>query len=191
VHLTSLVTHGGGATVGQAATADKGGEAAAARRLISTAAVAGSVITFDALHTAAATAQAVIDAEAWWLFCVKGNTPTLLENVAALLTGPNDDYTAAGRFHEHISRGHGRIEYRSIRTAAVPEGADLGLPGAAQVFRILRRSKDLDTEHGWLRKETAWGATALPETIAGPADLAAYARGHWSVEMNESDCTYG
>lgn len=194
IHLTSLVTHIGGATVAQCSTAGKGGEAAAARKLIRTAAVAGSVVTFDALHTAAATAQAVIDAEAWWMFCVKGNTPTLLENVAALLNGPNDDYITAGCFHEATSRGHGRVEYRSIRTTAVPDGADLHLPGAAQVFRILRRSKDLATGSGWLRKETVWGATALPAAIAGPAELATYARGHWSVENKAHyvrDVTFG
>jgi predicted transposase YbfD/YdcC len=194
VHLTSLVTHAGGVTVAQRPTSGKGGEAAAARVLIAAADLAGSVVTFDALHTCAATAQAVIEAKAWWMFCVKGNTPTLLEHVTALLTGPNDDYAAAGRFLQAHNRGHGRIEYRSIRTADIPDGTDLGLPGAAQVFRILRRTKDLHTEHGWLRKEHVWGATALPATLAGPADLAVYARGHWSVENKSHyvrDVTFG
>lgn len=168
----------------------KGGEAAAARRLIGTAAVAGSVVTFDALHTAAATARAVIDGEAWRLFCVKGNSPT---HPVGERRGPahrlNDDYTAAGRFHEHVSRGHAAS---STARSAVPERVGLGLP--AQVFRILRRSKDLDTEDGWPRKETAWSATALPEAIAGLADLAAYARGHWSVDNKihyVRDVTFG
>jgi hypothetical protein len=92
VRLTSLVTHTAGAAVAQAATAGKGGEAAVARALISGADLAGSVITFDALRTLAATVKAVTDADAYWMFCVKGNTPTLLEHVAALLTGPNADY---------------------------------------------------------------------------------------------------
>ncbi len=186
VHLTSMVRHDNGATAAQIQTTAKlgeGGEGAAARSLVNSTSVAGAVLTFDALHTGAATAQTVIDAEAFYLFCVKGNTPKLFAAVTAALNGPNSDYIADGRYHEAGNRGHGRVEYRSIRTAPVTESCGIDLPGAAQVFRILRRTRSIGYGGGgWQHKEHVWGVTALPAELAGPVDLARYVRGHWSVE---------
>lgn len=71
-------------------------------------------------------------------------------------------------------------EREACRAARTPAATGRG-------FRILRRSKDTGTEHGWLRHESAWGATALPTGLAGPADLAAFTRGRWSVENKSHD----
>lgn len=200
VNPTSMVRHDNGATAGQVQTAVKlgaGGEGAAARSPPRTADVAGAVITFDALHTGTATAQAVTDAEAFYLFCVKGDTPKLLEAVAVELNGPNSDHIADGRYHEAFNQGHGRVEFRSIRTAPVGDGRGIELPGAAQVFRIPRRTQSIAYDRdslGWEHKETVWGITALPAHLAGRAELAAYARGHWAVENSSHyvrDVTFG
>src|SRR5262249_45732631 len=81
-------------------------------------------------------------------------------------------------YFSQSTTGHGRVESREIRVASA-EGIDF--PHAAQVFQIIRRSKKLRSR-SWERKEVVFGVTALSADQAGPADLAGYAKDHWSVE---------
>jgi predicted transposase YbfD/YdcC len=61
-------------------------------------------------------------------------------------------------------------------------------------MHIVRRSKDTSTPEDWNHKEHVYAITNLPADLAGPADLAKYARGHWSVENSSHyvrDVTFG
>jgi predicted transposase YbfD/YdcC len=104
--------------------------------------------------------------------------PNLLAAVAARFTQPNCFFQDAGQYFSQTTTGHGRSESREIRVASA-EGIDF--PHAAQVFQIIRRSKTPNAP-AWQRKEVVFGITALSARRAGPADLAGYARNHWSVE---------
>jgi predicted transposase YbfD/YdcC len=139
----------------------------------------GQVVTLDALHTQAETARCLAgDKRAHYLMIVKGNQPSLLAAVAAALAGPDGGFAGASWTDE--GKGHGRRERRSIRVAPA-DGIDW--PHAAQVFRIRR---DSGPTHGsWEHKEIAYGITSLPADLAGPRNLAIYARQHWEIENRE------
>ena len=148
----------------------------------------GTVVTADALHTQAETARYLVeDKQAHYLMIIKGNQPSLLAAVTEALAGPDADFAETTWTEE--SKGHGRRERRSIRTAPA---AGISWPHAAQVLRIRRDSGP--TSGPWTRKEIAYGITSLPEDLAGPRHLATYARRHWAIENREHyvrDKTFG
>ncbi|MFK0297426.1 ISAs1 family transposase, partial [Streptomyces sp. NPDC090442] len=75
-------------------------------------------------------------------------------------------------------RGHGRREHRAVLAVSVPAG--LGFPYAAQALRCRRTIRRLDGRI--VHTETVYGITSLKPHQAGPTQLAAYLRGHWSIE---------
>ena len=87
-------------------------------------------------------------------------------------------------------RGHGRVERRRIRAAAVDDAL---FPGARQVFRLRRDVGGLDGI--WDTKEIIHGITSLPADLASPAHLNHYQRQHWTVEnrlhWDSGDVTFG
>jgi hypothetical protein len=108
------------------------------------------------------------------------NQPSLYAQVKNL---PWRHIGAGDRQHH---RGHGRDEYRTIKTATVAAG--LAFPHAAQAIAITRRVRPLPT--GKWRTVTAYGITSLTVTQATPADLNRWIRGHWRIENCSADCTY-
>lgn len=80
-------------------------------------------------------------------------------------------------------RKHGRREERTI-TVLVSCRADLptylGFAGAAQVFRLVRRTWQCKT--GRPHEQVIWGVTSLSAQQATPARLLALVRGHWRIE---------
>lgn len=81
--------------------------------------------------------------------------------------------------HTEKSKGHGRIEKRTIETStALNEYTSF--PYVAQVFRIKRITTDLQGDNK--REEIAYGITSLPESEADPKRLLALNQGHWGIE---------
>jgi len=146
--------------------------------------LAGWVISADALHTQRKLAALICeDLLAHYVFTVKGNQPGLL---AAL-----EQLTWAGaRRHAASGKGHGRRETRSHLLIDAPESIKALFPHAAQVARVIRtRTVTRWTGNGkkWVRvtktsTETVYLVTSLTAREAGPQHVAAYIRGHWSVE---------
>ena len=180
VNLLSVTSHATGDTLAQHEIAAKTNEIPELAVLLAGFDLAGAILTVDALHTQRETARMIAeDHHGFYLMTVKSNQPKLRAAIAARFGAPNSDFQAEGRYHLAENRGHGRVEQRQIRTATA-DGIDF--PYAAQIAHITRRTRKLDTEHGWNHKEHVYAITNLPAHLAGPADLAQAARGHWSVE---------
>lgn len=79
--------------------------------------------------------------------------------------------------HRDDARGHGRHEQRPAQVATVD---GLLFPHARQVLRIQRRRR-LYGAKKW-SSETVYAITDPPAEQATAADVAACARGHWTVE---------
>jgi predicted transposase YbfD/YdcC len=134
--------------------------------------LAGTVVTADALHTHAGTAELLVTGkQAHYLFCVKANQPTLLDRCARLAWHrmPVLDRTR--------DRAHGRVELRTLKAVSV---GGFGLPHAAQVVQVTRKTRDLGTRR-W-RTVTVYAITSLIHAQASPARLADLLRGHWTME---------
>jgi predicted transposase YbfD/YdcC len=186
VFLVGAIEHARGAVLGQRQVPSKRGEGVAARDLLTGLNVPGMVWTLDALHTTKATARLITrDLHGHYVLIIKGNQPIARATAAALLAGPDREWTEATASED--DRGHGRVERRTIRVAPADDAL---FPGAAQAFRLRRDTGGLDgvMEH----KEIVYGITSLPADLAAPAHLNYYERQHWVVENRlhwVRDCT--
>jgi len=75
-------------------------------------------------------------------------------------------------------RGHGREELRTLKVVTVTSG--LPFSHAVQAMQIKRQVREGSA--GRWRSVTVYAITDLAAWQAPPADLAAWIRGHWSIE---------
>jgi predicted transposase YbfD/YdcC len=98
-------------SVGQRAVAPGENEITAARALLATLTLDGALVTGDAIHAQAETAQLVIDRGGDYLFALKANRPAMLAEVAAFFADPPEVLAV----HETTDADHGRLETRRHR----------------------------------------------------------------------------
>jgi hypothetical protein len=99
---------------------------------------------------------------------VKGNMPTLYRQLKKLPWARIPAVSA-------VSTGHGRRARRTIKVALAP--AWIEFAGAAQVAQVRRTV----TKKGRKTVEVAYLITSARD--ADPATLAAWNRGHWTIEV--------
>lgn len=78
-----------------------------------------------------------------------------------------------------VSKGHGRLEQRSIRVSADLAGYSL-LPGLAQVAEVRTQVTSLST--GETSSRLRYLVTSLTPDRASPQRILALSRGHWGIE---------
>ena len=136
--------------------------------------IAGLDITADALLTQRDLANYLVARGAHYHFSVKGNQPTLQEDIGLLF-----EHRAAAHYTELSPADHGRIETRRIWCSSRLNDY-LEFPHVGQVFLIEREV--IDKKSGCQRSEVALGVTSRTSDQAGPAELLRINRGHWSIE---------
>lgn len=82
------------------------------------------------------------------------------------------------RVASQTSKGHGRVERRTITTTAWLNEYLSDWPGVAQVFRLERQRR----AKGKTTVEVVYGITSLGSLAADAERLLAYTRGHWGIE---------
>ena len=132
-----------------------------------------TVITADALHCQREHVTYLAERGAHWILTVKGNQPHLHAQLTALPWRAVPDAT------RDTDRGHGRREIRTLKILTISTGIDF--PHAAQAIQIRRRRRRLDQPKRFTT-ETVYAITDLRVHQAKPAQLAAWIRGHWSIE---------
>ena len=141
--------------------------------------LAGAVISADQMHTQRRHARAIAAAGAFYIFTIGDNQPRLFDAADAL------PWRSVAGEAWTVDRGHGRTDVRTIKTLpATPEIKAL-FPDVEQVFLAERYSYGTDGE--LLGAVAVLGITSLPAGQAGqagPADLLAYLRGHWAIEVH-------
>jgi predicted transposase YbfD/YdcC len=178
VHLLGAITHVTGLVIGQdrVAKAGKASEITHFRPLLAPLPLAGVVVTADAMQTQREHARWLTeDKDAFYLVPVLGNQPGLYAQLDAL----NWESTPVAAATTEITRG--RIETRTIRVLPAPE--ETGFPYARQAV-LLERYVTIKKNGHWVMRncEAVLYVTSLDAGQASPADLLAYARGHWKVE---------
>jgi predicted transposase YbfD/YdcC len=168
-HLVAALAHGIGTVLGQVAVDEKSNEIPAVRDLLKAFAdLAGAVLTIDAMHTQHDTARAILSRGADYVMTVKANMPTMYQQLKKL---PWARVPAVSS----VSTDHGRRARRTIKVALAP--AWIGFEGAAQVAQLRRTV----TKKGKKTVEVVYLITS--DRDASPAVLAAWARGHWHIEV--------
>lgn len=168
-HLVAALDHQAGVVLGQLAVDTKSNEIPCVRDLLACFDLTGVVVTVDAMHTQTDTATAITGAGGDYVFTIKGNTPTLHQQLKAL---PWKDIPA----HTVTGKGHGRRATRTIKVVTVPDW--VAFPGAAQVAQVRRTV----TKRGKKNSEVVYLITSAAPLSAPPATLAGWVQGHWCIE---------
>jgi predicted transposase YbfD/YdcC len=171
VHLLAALDHHDGAVLAQRQVDGAPGEVPAFQPLLAGLELAGVIVTADALPTQRDHASFLVDRGAEDLLVVKANQPTLHAQLAGL---PWHKIPVMDRTRDH---GHGRVEVRTLKVAAV---AGLCFPHAAQAIQVIRRVRAPGSRR-W-RTVTAYAVTSLALGGASPAQLAGWLGGHWRIE---------
>jgi predicted transposase YbfD/YdcC len=142
--------------------------------------IQGKDITADALLTQRKLAAYLVEErKAHYHFTVKGNQPTLLQDIQLYFENRREpDYI------DCAPPDHGRIEIRKIWSTNQLNGY-LNFPHVGQAFVIERHCTDKKT--GECSSELAYGITSRSPKQADPQRILATNRGHWSIE---NSCHY-
>lgn len=142
--------------------------------------IEGKDVSADALLTQRKLAEYLVaDRKAHYHFTVKGNQPTLLQDLELYFKdrGKPD-------FVEQAPPDHGRIETRKIWTTTELNGY-LDFPHVGQAFIVERHSVEKKTGDSSL--DIAYGITSRIPEQAGPQQVLKVNRGHWTIE---NSCHY-
>jgi predicted transposase YbfD/YdcC len=171
VHLLAAFDHDSGVVLGQTIVDGKTNEISAFAPLLDRIDITGAIITADALHTQRAHAEYLHGRGAHYVLTVKRNQPGLHDQLASLPWAqvPEVDLTR--------DTGHGRVESRSLKLAAV---SGIGFPHARLAIRLTRRRRSRTS--GKFHTETVYAVTDLSWGEIRAEQLAQVIRRHWSIE---------
>jgi predicted transposase YbfD/YdcC len=180
LHLLSAYAHEAGLVIGQRAVDGKSNEITAIPELLASLALAGAIVTIDAMGTQRDVAAAIVDAEADYLLALKRNQGNLHEDVRLFF----EENSGEVAWHEHntIDAGHGRIEERRcVATDAIDwlRGRHPGWPGLTSIVQIHATRTAKKT--GETTTERRYYISSLPPNAEL---LLAASRAHWSIENN-------
>lgn len=174
-HLLSFCTHHSQETLFQVRVSEKTNEIPVAKAVLPSLPVAGRVVTSDALHTHADFMRITHQQQAYSVYTVKQNQPTLYADLATYFADPH----AVCQQADTWDRRRGRVEHRVIRVST-ERNAYLAAdwPLIAQVAQVTRTV----TCKGVTSTEVVYLITDLSPTQASPLRLLALVRGHWGIE---------
>jgi predicted transposase YbfD/YdcC len=136
-YLLSAVTHDRVATIAQVEVGAKTNETRHFKPLLAPLDLAGTVVTFDALHSVKANISWLVETkEAHYIAVIKTNQPTAYAQLAAL------PWTSIKVQHTASATAHGRRKSRSIKTCAIADNhGGIAFPHAHLAIRVHRRRK--------------------------------------------------
>jgi predicted transposase YbfD/YdcC len=129
----------------------------------------GCIVTADALHCRADTAQIILDAGADYALALKANQPTLLAKAQALIEAADP----AGEAISGPAKAHDRVEGRA---ALVVPAQGMDFPGLAAVARVETYRKSAGEPEPVIVR---W---FLLSTQLSAERMLAVARTHWTIE---------
>ena len=140
--VVALVDHGTGEVVTQAAVAQESSEQACLPALLADHAIAGHVVTMDALHTDRTLAQQIVEQHGYYLMIVKRNQPKLYAAIADVFAfRPWQSVAEPPEVQQHrtINKGRGRTGRTLTSTTTIHEEG-FGM-ASSLIFCCLRRSR--------------------------------------------------
>ncbi len=167
--------------LGQEAVSEKSNEIVAIPLLLQRLALAGAIVTIDAMGTQTQIAQTIIDGGGDYVLALKQNRPATFTEIEALFAAP--PRSLAIGVHQTIDGGHGRVETRTHHVCH-----DVGwlfsdrrypgepvFPGLAMVGMIESRTE----RDGKIEQERRY---YLSSTKLDAETFARVVRSHWGIE---------
>lgn len=165
--------------IGQSAVPEGGNEITAARALLDLITLDGALVTADAIHAQAETAQRVLEKGGDYLFALKANRPAMLAEVAAFFADP----PAPLPMFETSDADHGRIETRRHRVSHDVAwlfsdrryAGEPAMPGLATIACV-EAERSTGGKTGRSARYYLCSARLTPERFARAV------RAHWAIE---------
>ena len=178
LHLLHAWSVEDGICIGQVAVNHKSNEITAFPELVAQLDIQGAVITADAIHTQKASVKVVTEKRADYVFPVKENQSSLLEDIKLLFTEADAvEFKGIDAVHtETLEKKGGRVEHRRYELLSAE-----GLPGIADwagcrcVGRVRRKRTKGEKE----TEETIYYITSLDFEVE---QFGKAVREHWGVE---------
>ena len=182
LHLVSAWASANHLVLGQVAVDEKSNEITAIPALIDALALAGCIVTIDAMGCQKEITATILAREADYVLAVKDNQPTLHELLAfQFARGRETDFAGmVHSFHETVEKNHGRIEVR--RCWATDDPAVIAWVDPKRAWPGLRCVVAIEAERrlpGKTERETRYFLSSLP---GDARTLAAAVRSHWGIE---------
>jgi predicted transposase YbfD/YdcC len=180
VHVVSAWATENHLLLGQVPVAEKSNEITAIPLLLEMIAIAGAIVTIDAMGCQKEIAAKIREAKADYVLSVKGNQEHLEEDIIRHFAA-RDEGTIAGKTSVFISdkKAHGRDEYRLYEAVPVPptlRNLDLW-----KDLRTICRVTSVVTTNG--ESEAKLETRYFISSLKADAKLLARAvRGHWGIE---------
>ena len=179
LHIVSAWVREDGISLGQIKVKGKSNEITAIPRLIEELELTGSVVTIDAMGCQQAIAKSIIENEANYMLAVKGNQPTLHEDIVEYFAWAQRDTIEQRQVqvYETEEYTHGR---KTTWKVSVSTDTAWFVPGkewtSLRSFVMVERTRNVK---GQKSSEKAYYITSLEPSAK---ETFAYTRGHWSIE---------
>jgi predicted transposase YbfD/YdcC len=179
LHTVTAWSEEDGVSFGQVSADSKGKEIPMIRELLDIVSVKGQVVTIDAIGTQTDIAKKIRDNKGDYVLAVKGNQPTLLENISLYFADEDFSETIKknGFYTKTIEKAHGRIEIREyFQTGNIKWLEERASWAGMKSIGMARSTVKKDDGE---KTETRYFISSLAPDI----ELFSRAvRGHWSVE---------
>ena len=183
VHLVAAYVPEHGVVLAQLEVDTKANEIVVVPTLLAHLDLQGRVVVGDAMQTQRAVSVQIVEAGGDYLWFVKDNQPTLLDEIGELFAPPpiTPGHAAPARdctTARQVDKGHGRLEERVLTASEMLAGSS-DWPYLAQVFKLERTvwQQGIQTLH-----EVRYGITSLPRQVADAERLLVVARAEWGIE---------
>ena len=185
IHMVSAFAARQRLVLGQVKVAEKSNEIVAIPKLLDMMAIAGAVVTIDAMGCQRDIAQKIVDKKADYVMALKGNQGSLRDDVEVFVAEQKTNGFKDTRISrdETVDGDHGRIETRT--TTVIHDIAWLqerhnwpGLKGVVMVDSI-REIPGSSPGTNTIERETRFYITSL---VLLASHLGPIVRSHWAVE---------
>jgi len=137
-------------------------------------------MTMDAHLTQQTIAQQILAQGGHYLMVVKENQPELYADITLVFQAPYvPDATDAYAWYTKHSKGHGRLETRTLERSAALNNY-VNWPSVGQVLQRTCERRHMKT--GKVSTAVTYGITSLSVQDATAAQVEDLWRGHWSIE---------
>jgi predicted transposase YbfD/YdcC len=179
LHLVSVWAHQSGLTLGQKAVAEGSNEIPAIPALLRTLELEGALVTIDAAGCQKEIAQTVRDQGGHYVLAVKGNQPTLYQDIQTCFAEAAMDDFAGVRYDVLATQedSHGRLEERVC--TVLYELAGLSSKEAWQDLKTVAMVYRRRQEGGKVSEQWSYYISSRKMTAK---QMAAAVREHWGIE---------
>ncbi len=178
-HVVSAWVGEHGITLGELQVGEKTNEITEVPRLLELLDIKGDVVTADAMNCQKEIAAKIMEKGADYILALKGNQPTMEEEVKAYfddMSKNREEAAKAADWASPVEKGHGRIEKRAVTVAPSGWFQDKGQWAGLRSFIRVKRTVVIGEE------KTVFERFYISNLNKTPEEFCALIRGHWSIE---------